>query len=376
MTEFEPTTQNPLERRSLLKVAAWGTPAVLMATSAPAYAASNPACALYAGGTQTWSAYSTSTTFVVPDDGCISQLTYDIAGGGGGRWAAGGTSGGGARITGTIDLSTVTPGTVLRILVGQGGTDEAGGLGFGRGGTPSGPSGGGGGGSAILLGNGTPVVVAGGGGGAGNTSIVQPGNLTTPPRFTNLELPADNPPTVSANGTVAFGGAGGGAEPGKSTGADLAANHGIRRPLAEGNQTYAQIGGGRPANGWTGGESARSWALWGPARDQLVNRFGYGSNGGNGGTGLNGGGNGGNGGQVFSGARLGSAGGGGGYGGGGAGLAVSGLVKTSMYPNGEMVEIGSGGGGGSSFLAAFATQTHYEWAANAERAGWVTLTWS
>lgn len=364
-----------VHRRALLQAAAWGTPAVLVASTAPSYATSAPSCAAYAGGSQTWTDYAVSTTFVVPDDGCISQLTYDVAGGGGGRWVVGGSSGGGARITGTIDLTTVRPGTVLQIFVGQGGSDSAGGLGFGRGGTPSGPSGGGGGGSAILLGDGTPLVVAGGAGGGGNASTAQPTSLATPARFTDVALPADNPPSVSSRGSVAFGGAGGGAEPG-ATGAALASNHGVRFPLAEGGTVYAQAGGGRPANGWTGGQGAGTWAFFPPARDTFVHRIGYGHNGGNGGTGLHGGGDGGNGGTVFSGARLGSAGGGGGYGGGGAGLAVSGSVPTSRYPGGEMVELASGGGGGSSYLAAFATQTHYEWAANAGQRGWVTLTWS
>lgn len=363
------------QRRTLLKAASWGAPAIVMASAAPAFASSNPTCADYAGGTKTWETFEPGATFLIPEDGCVSQLTFDIAGGGGGGWGEGGSGGSGHRITGTIDLGMVPPGTLLYLVVGQGGEDAAGGEGYGYGGAASTTNGGGGGGgTAILFSDGTPLAVAGGGGGAGGSSTTVPGNLKTPPVFESTPLPADNPPQVRVNGTQAVAGGGVGV-PVAATGIYLTMSQGLGRDLTEGGATYAHIGAGRPAQAANGGRGAVTWAFWPPAHPTFTNRIGYGTDGGNFG-GVNGGGDGGRGGQLFSGASIGAGGGGGGYAGGGGGLTVSGSLNTVRHPTGEFTQIATGGGGGSSWLAAPASELSSTRADNGSQRGWITLAWS
>jgi len=133
--------------------------------------------------TQTFNCTGAAQTFVVP--GCVTSITVEAWGGGGGGGGidsyAGSNGGGGAYATSTI---AVTPGQVLTVIVGCGGTQGGacagsgpggpGGFGLGNGGVGgnsggsgcSGPGGGGGGGTGLQNG-GTILLVAGGGGGGG-----------------------------------------------------------------------------------------------------------------------------------------------------------------------------------------------------------------
>lgn len=134
--------------------------------------------------------------FVVPANACQIEVKVWGAGGGGGGWDGpgcsataftAGTGGGGAYASG---VTSVNPGDVLNIYVGQGGRSGSGscsagnggtgGWGFengGNGGTIAG--GGGGGGSSAVINstqNTTLVVAAGGGGGGGNGNGGNGGN--------------------------------------------------------------------------------------------------------------------------------------------------------------------------------------------------------
>ena len=132
---------------------------------------------------QTFNCTGAPQSFVVPL--CVTSVTVEAWGAGGGGGGidtyTGSPGGGGAYATAVL---AVTPGQILTVIVGCGGSQGgacatngaggAGGYGYGNGGSGgnsgpsgcSGPGGGGGGGSAVLNG-GTPVVVAGGGGGGG-----------------------------------------------------------------------------------------------------------------------------------------------------------------------------------------------------------------
>lgn len=137
----------------------------------------------YTGQTQTWT---------VPDGVTTVQAVVDGAAGGDGasslNYSGGyGMGGAGAQVTTTI---LVTPGEVLTVFVGQGGSQGqlltsggggAGGTGVepgGYGGTPDDffAGGGGGGGSASAIFSGTTILaVAGGGGGGGGHADIQGG---------------------------------------------------------------------------------------------------------------------------------------------------------------------------------------------------------
>jgi len=179
-----------IQRRTIVKGAAWSLPVLAAAAAVPMAAASTPACATqktFFTLPDSPSAEGITTWFVVPPK--VTSLTVIVAGGAGGatrgNWTIRGGDGG--LVTATIP---VTPGETLDLVVGQGGASRrnpntatpsvvTGGQGFGNGGDAdpsagnpdSGPGtwwGGaaGGAGSAISRG-GQPLVVAGGGGGAG-----------------------------------------------------------------------------------------------------------------------------------------------------------------------------------------------------------------
>jgi hypothetical protein len=132
---------------------------------------------------------SATSTFKVPNNVTVINVTA-TGGGGGGGGADGGAGGGrigggypGSRVAGTI---SVTPGQLLTITPGNGGGGGAGrassatpgaagtghfpgGRGGYAGGAGSSGAGGGGGAATVVLYNGSPILVAGGGGGAGGS---------------------------------------------------------------------------------------------------------------------------------------------------------------------------------------------------------------
>ena len=179
-----------IQRRTIVKSAAWSLPVFAAAVAVPmASASGTPACATqktFFTLPDSPSAEGINTTFVVPAK--VTSLTVTVAGGAGGATRATWTilGGDGGLVTATIP---VVAGETLDLVVGQGGASRTrftadpsivtGGQGFGSGGDsdPSvdNPNSGrgtwwggaaGGAGSAILRGS-QPLVVAGGGGGAG-----------------------------------------------------------------------------------------------------------------------------------------------------------------------------------------------------------------
>ncbi|MEL6437297.1 MAG: hypothetical protein AAFP99_10950, partial [Pseudomonadota bacterium] len=112
-------------------------------------------------GAQTFATGATSNTFVVPANTTRIRITAKGADGG---LAAGGNNGPGegALVIGTFD---VTPGDLIRFVVGEAGEngDE---------------EGGGGGGTGVFIGT-TLIMVAGGGGGDDNTGDGRGGRSVT-----------------------------------------------------------------------------------------------------------------------------------------------------------------------------------------------------
>jgi hypothetical protein len=231
----------------------------------------------------------------------ITQITIDAYG------AQGGLGGGlGARIMGTV---SVTPGELIRVMVGGAGTDYSNG------------NGGGGGGSFVWRNAGpTLLIAAAGGGGTSNNSngsLGGPGSATTTPTL-----------SINGSGNAAggFGGNGG-------TGGD-AANGGAGFPAGGGGgagwnsngglglHTYGATGGTTPIGGGAGGVGHNPCGV--------VDIFGgYGGGGGGGGcSGASGGGggyNGGGGGNCWNGSTWGSGGGGGSFNSGSSQANVSGI---------------------------------------------------
>jgi hypothetical protein len=100
----------------------------------------------------------------------IYSIYVQMSGAGGGPGSAGGTGGKGGITYGYL---AVTPGQVLTILIGQGGSTSIGGTtvgGGGNGSTANSYTGGQGGGRTAIIISGVDYVVAGGGGGAGSSS--------------------------------------------------------------------------------------------------------------------------------------------------------------------------------------------------------------
>ena len=294
----------PIQRRTIVKGAAWSLPVLAAAVAVPAHAASGTPCV---GAT-----YNSPGTYTYAVPAGRTTLNFEIAGGGGGAdflnaQGTTGPGGSGALIAGAL---AVTPGQTLTLIVGGGGQgvhkQGLGGKGFGNGGNATnvggvwyGPASGGGAGSAILLGA-TPLVVAGGGGGAGFGEGILPYLVGSP---TGAGSAGPNPTdgaliSVTTSAGIAF-----------------------------------TVNGGSAANGSAGG-AARPASTTGNFAATLP-----GATGGGFGTGANGGGNGGNSnpGSNYQGA------GGGGYAGGGSGGATERL--GSDYTN-----IGGNGGAGSNFV--------------------------
>lgn len=179
-----------IQRRTIVKGAAWSLPVFAAAVAVPmASASGTPACATqktFFTLPDSPSAAGITTTFIVPAK--VTSLTVTVAGGAGGSTdgpAALIRGGNGGLVTATIP---VTPGETLDLIVGQGGASRTalsanpsivtGGQGFGSGGDSdpaadnpdNGPGswwGGAAGGAGSAISRGTqPLVVAGGGGGA------------------------------------------------------------------------------------------------------------------------------------------------------------------------------------------------------------------
>ena len=176
-------------------------------------------------GTQTFDYAGSIVNFTVPAG--ITTLTIDAKGAQGGT---GGqlTGGLGARMKGDI---SVTPGQVLKILVGQKGGDNT-----------SSPAGGGGGGTFVTTSANSALVVAGGGSGGGSAAntIGKPGLITEAGGVSN------------AVATAATGGQGGGATIGSSGGGGLTGNG-----TASTSPTLVNGGGFSFTNGGVGGLSGK-----------------------------------------------------------------------------------------------------------------------
>jgi len=251
-------------------------------------------------GSQTFNYTGAIQTWTVPIG--VTSITIDAYGAQGGNPSSGGWVGGlGARIKGTIN---VTPGQIIKILVGQ-----VGGIG--------GSGGGGGGGTFITDNSNNPLIVAGGGGGGGWSASGGPGNTGT----------SGSNGTGGAEGTGGSngGGGGGGGGYGGAGGGGFCGNGGNASGCS---YSLGGIGG----NGCVDGTNAVGTACTGTNGYSFLNGglggvyggcigcYSGGANGGFGGGGA----------TIWGNAN---GGGGGGYsGGGGSGYSTS---------------FGGGGGGGS-----------------------------
>lgn len=348
-----PREVSGVERRSLIKGAAWSVPVVAMAISAPVAAASQ-GCP---DGGGTWQTFEAGVHLVeIPD--CVTTIRYIVRGGGGAKVNES-TSGGrnrGAEDTGILSLEGWTGGT-LKVVVGAGGNAEQrglaeGGIGYGRGGRGTNTANntgdnawscGGGGGSAILYGS-EPLIVSGGGGGAsipitksdpgGGGEIVSSLFVAEPHGASGFNFGRGD--SGASNNTDGNG-----------------AGFGLRRPNAE--TPGALVGQARSGN--NGGVAATN--AWGVESRFEVMKVVAGSNGGAHTSGLNGGGNGGNAavrehnytlpGQSDSVARTPAAGGGGGGYHGGAGGSFAFFRESVTDHQSRAVAASGGGGAGSSY---------------------------
>jgi uncharacterized repeat protein (TIGR03803 family) len=234
--------------------------------------------------------------YIVPAE--VTSLTLTVSGAGGGGYDNHqGVEG--AMLYGTIP---VTPGHVLKILVGEAGQSNL-------------YAGGGGGGSFVWdsTASNTLLVVAGGGGGAGTMGAGGPGQTN------NTSATALETPTPGSTGS-ASGGTGGGS--------------------SSGGQTMGGQNSGSGGAGW--GEDGQSNISYCQGGYYPLSAYDPGAGGGGYNFYAGGGGYGGGGGGDYSGT-VGAGGGGGGYNGGGGGLGILGG--------------GYGGGGGSYFNGTTATST-------------------
>lgn len=206
-----------VDRRTLVTAAAWTVPVVATVVASPFSAAS--ACVastvFAAPGPRRFGRDDIdgrTTTWRVPAG--VTRIEYEVLGGSGGGRDAVNFGGAGTLVTGEL---TVVPGTVLTLVVGQGGyttqlaesqttnDDNLGGQGHGPGGDcgPGAPGlvqgGSGGGGSAIRVST-FPVVIAGGGGGGGAVVTFPSAAQTT---WTPISTGATTPGTGAANGAAA-----------------------------------------------------------------------------------------------------------------------------------------------------------------------------
>lgn len=334
-----------LSRRQIARGAAWAVPAVLAASSVPAYAAS-VICGtgtFVAPAPSSTSADALVTTWVVPEN--VTKICVSVLGGGGGRsFMANMEGGAGALINAEIP---VQPGQKLTFVVAAGGAGAtgaalAGGGGYGAGGDVKNDltgsyrfalnnfSGSGGGASAILLGDeatGTPLVVAGGGGGGGfyGRWIMNQTNVT-PRAWTISQRAAAGSASTAAgpssirmenlNMSISTGG-GGGANSGAAGAGGVSGN------LVDRTNGAVTVNELKRIPGLAGGTGFR--ARGADALTAFVTHSGWTI-------------------AVRSGA------GGGGYGGGGSGSAVA--VATTASGALASAAIGASGGGGGSFVAS------------------------
>jgi len=297
-----------VDRRNLLKGAAWGVPVMALATAAPMASASCSGPMSYTanpGKTRTMQTLS----ITLPKE--AKNITFSVMGGGGGiGW-------GGNReptiITGTLKLN-VAADQMLQLVAGAGGwslgSDKVGQPvpGYGNGGLGTDftldngatwwvDSGYGGGGSAILLG-GNPIVVAGGSGGASSDGGGGPRLVIQGVGGAGGATPQDGSDGSWA-GQYARGGKAG-------TSAAAGAGGGVTLTMTPVGQANGTAGSGR--NGGNGGRAVAGGVSVGPH--------------GNGGGG----------------------GGGGGYRGGGGG-------GSFYFSEDEGARTGGGGGAGANFVA-------------------------
>jgi hypothetical protein len=179
--------------------------------------------------TQNFTTPTSSGSFTVPAG--VTSLTVTLNGAGGGNGYFGANGGSGGTVTGTL---AVTPGQVLTIVVGQGGSTGGSATIGGGGAQGNSYASSGGGRSAIRLG-GSDIVAAGGGGGSGSAGSVHGG---AGGGGTNTSGAA------GTNGNSAIGGGGGTTSAG-GTGGQSAGNGSLG--------TGGNGGGGGGGGGYYGG---------------------------------------------------------------------------------------------------------------------------
>ncbi|OGH90844.1 MAG: hypothetical protein A2507_01605, partial [Candidatus Magasanikbacteria bacterium RIFOXYD12_FULL_33_17] len=191
--------------------------------------------------TETFNYTGTIQTFTVPAG--VTSIDIDAYGAQGGTGLSY-TGGLGAKMKGTF---TVTPGQILKVLVGQQGGNSA-----------NYKAGGGGGGSFITDNSNSPLVVAGGGGGGGGNSSPSNGNP-------GLTTTSGGNSSSSSGGS---GGSGGGASSGSDGGGGLTGNGTNTSSCTSGpglsfiNGGAGGIGGTCTAGGGYGGFGGGSGGEW------------------------------------------------------------------------------------------------------------------
>jgi|GEM_PF-2063801 len=382
----------PVQRRTIIKGAAWSVPVIAAAVAAPAYAAS-ASCK----GSQLFAYQGSAQTFdlsrVCPD---ATMVEFIVVGGQGASPLA--REGLGTAITGVIPLAADK---IFTLAVGQGGSD-AGGWGFGSGGDGADvsviggpPGGGGGGGSALALGN-QLVAVAGGGGGIGTcTTVVDPASglpdptADTAPRLSTKVLTTQFWPERAQ---VKWGAGNGGESNWSMNGYTAYQPDGTgcagRTPTQPGPESVFLVapGGAAAVNGTPGATDSgivitdsRYSSTWtkgnaggaqnGPAFSALGTTY----RGGNGGDAVV---------APYSNSKIISGGGGGGYAGGAGGGA--GLVTQSPSPwqSQQPLQYTSQGGAGSNYVGAMvapgytvANGTYTAAGVGQGGNGWIQLRW-
>ncbi|MCX6277649.1 MAG: GEVED domain-containing protein [Bacteroidetes bacterium] len=187
----------------------------------------------YIGNTQTFDYSGSIVTFTVPAG--VTSIVVEAKGaqGGSGSAAAGGL---GAYMKGTVN---VTPGQILKVLVGGKGANSS--------------QGGGGGGSFVTTNANSPLVIAGGGGGGyyGSYSYGSSNANGSTSASGNAGIYANNSTTGGAGGT---NGLGGGCAP-QYASSEGAGGGGL---LGDGSNCYTTGGGKAFVNGGAGGAGVGS----------------------------------------------------------------------------------------------------------------------
>lgn len=341
---------NGVSRRTATKGAVWSTPVIMIATAAPARAASCPEPTAVTRRVEVPEANTTNTagprqveTLSLPGD--VTTVQFEALGGAGGisftRLGSVGQGGNGELVVGTM---TVPAGSVLTLIAGNGGASTSnvnqgtrtGGQGYGNGGDSlmttdanrDACAGSGGGGSAILVSN-TPAVIAGGGGGSGVVIDKRPrGQSTTQWIITGgdggdaatqgQDLVMSHDDAAVPAGTASGGGGATGATPGAGRGANASTGSTTTTGTAE----KAGTSGGAPGTGVNGGADG--------ATGSTSATFTTGAN--------------------PSTVAVAAAGGGGGYAGGASG-GLYGAVHNRTNAGDHLILGSGGGGGGSSFTS-------------------------